>query len=174
VTENPKFCPACGAATALRTLKPGDPPRAVCGGCSKVHYTGPRLAAGAVCTLGGRIVLVRRSIEPGYGLWVYPGGFVDIGESPRDAAVREAREEAGVDLRLGGLLGVYHNAERAVVVVVYTGEVVKGAPTARDEALEARLFARREIPWDELAFSSTREALRDFLGADGGRRKRMP
>ena len=161
--EEPIFCPRCGARTELRNLKHGDPPRSVCTACAVVHYTGPKLAASAICTVGDRILLVRRAIEPGYGLWVYPGGFVDLGESPADAARREAREEAHVEVRLEEIIGVYHSPRRAVVIVVYAGPVVDGSPSAGDETLEVRLVKPQEVPWEELAFDTTRQAIRDFL-----------
>jgi ADP-ribose pyrophosphatase YjhB (NUDIX family) len=113
--------------------------------------------------VGDRILLARRAIEPGYGLWVYPGGFVDLGESPADAARREAMEEACVEVRIEGLVGVYHSQKRAVVIAVYAGPVVAGSPAPGDETMAVRLVHPQELPWDELAFESTRQAIRDFL-----------
>lgn len=122
-------------------------------------------------TLGDRILLVRRAIEPGRGKWVYPGGFVDLGESPERAAVREAREEAGVEVEIESLVGVFHSESRPVVVVVYSGSIVGGQPAPGDEALETRFFSTgvnsdhpgEDIPWESLAFETTRRALESFL-----------
>jgi ADP-ribose pyrophosphatase YjhB (NUDIX family) len=111
-----------------------------------------------------RIVLVRRAIEPGYGKWVFPGGYVDRGEQVHIAAVREAREEAGLDVRLEKLVNIYSYPGRAPVIIVYAASIVGGTLECDDEGLEARFFHAHEIPWGELAFRSTEEALREFLG----------
>jgi ADP-ribose pyrophosphatase YjhB (NUDIX family) len=110
-----------------------------------------------------RVVLVRRSIEPGYGLWVFPGGYVDRGERPEDAAVREAREECGLEVRLDALINVYSYPGRTPIILAYAARAVGGSLCADDECLEARLFYLSEIPWTGLAFPSTRDALTDYL-----------
>ena len=107
--------------------------------------------------------MVRRSIEPGYGKWVFPGGYVDRGEMVEQAAAREMREESGIDIAVESLLGVYSYENRPIVVIVYTGKVTGGALVAADESLEAETFAPSHIPWQELAFPSTFEALRDYI-----------
>src|SRR5687768_10806013 len=99
-----RFCPVCGGPLESRLLKDGDPARLVCARCGFVFYLDPKLAVGTIITeQQGRVVLVRRAIEPGYGKWVFPGGYVDRGEEVRAAAVREAREETGLDVALDGL-----------------------------------------------------------------------
>src|SRR5437016_5351647 len=103
-----RFCPLCGAGLSSRLLKPGEPERLVCGGCDFVFYLDPKVAAGTLVTVEGRLLLLRRAIEPRYGMWVFPGGFVDRGENPEQAAIREAREEAGIEVVVRGLHGVYH------------------------------------------------------------------
>ena len=107
-------------------------------------------------------MLVRRAIEPGYGRWVFPGGYVDRGEVVSVAAVREAREEAGLEIRLDGLVSIYSYAGRAPVIIVYAATPTGGELQHDDESLEIRTFTEADIPWDELAFRSTREALRDY------------
>lgn len=158
----PRFCSDCGAATEERTLKPAEPKRAVCTACARIHYLGPRVAAGVYARHGEGLLFIRRGIEPGYGLWSYPGGFVDIGETPEQAAVRETREEVGVDVRLAGLIGVYSSIARDIVIVVYEGAVVGGEPRALDEVLEVRVWAPAAVDPAQLAFDSARFALRDF------------
>ena len=111
------------------------------------------------------IVLVRRAIEPGHGLWVFPGGYVDRGEDVRLAAVREAREEAGIDVRLDGLVGIYSYPGSTPVVIVYRGGVARRRARRRRRELRDPQLRRRRLPWNELAFRSTREALRDYLAA---------
>jgi ADP-ribose pyrophosphatase YjhB (NUDIX family) len=160
------FCPLCGADLELRSVKATEPDRLVCIRCGFIFYQDPKVAVGTIITDDrGDILLVRRAIEPGYGKWVFPGGFVDLGEEVHAAAVREAREEAGLEVRLGRLLNVYSYPGRAPVIIVYTATIVGGCLACDDEGLEAKFFAPDTIPWDELAFRSTTEALREFLAA---------
>jgi ADP-ribose pyrophosphatase YjhB (NUDIX family)/predicted RNA-binding Zn-ribbon protein involved in translation (DUF1610 family) len=159
-----RFCPRCGHALEKRSLKATEPDRLVCPNCGFVFYIDPKLAVGTVIrSAGDRLVMVKRSIEPGYGKWVFPGGYVDRGEPLTDAAIREAREECGLDVRLDGLINVYSYAGRAPVIVVYAATAVGGRLSADDECLEAAEMPRDEIPWHDLAFRSTRDALRDYL-----------
>jgi 8-oxo-dGTP diphosphatase len=159
-----RYCPSCGGAFETRLLRAGDPPRLVCTGCSFVFYLDPKVAVGTIITTpDGRIVLVRRAIEPGYGLWVFPGGYVDRGETVTGAAVREAREEAGLEIALDGLVNIYSYPGRPIIIIVYTASILGGELSVDEESLEAQLFARDDIPWADLAFVSTRDALRDFL-----------
>jgi ADP-ribose pyrophosphatase YjhB (NUDIX family) len=146
----------------------GQPP--TCPVCSHVHYRDPKLAACVIFRWDDGIFLLRRSIEPGYGRWTYPGGYVDRGETVEAAAVREAREEAGVGVRLDDLLGVYSYRGQTAVILVYRGTVSEGVPRALSESLEGRSFPRDGLPWDELAFCSTGEALRDYLAVERGDR----
>jgi ADP-ribose pyrophosphatase YjhB (NUDIX family) len=160
-----RFCVTCGGALALKTLKPGEPQRLVCTACGYVFYLDPKVAVGTIIRSDdSRFVLVRRAIEPGYGLWVFPGGYVDRGEELMSAAIREAREECGLDVRLDGLVNIYSYPGRPMVIVVYAATILGGELCSDDECLEARLFRQEEIPWDHLAFRSTHEALREFLG----------
>ena len=145
-------------------LKAGDPSRLVCARCGFVFYLDPKVAVGTIISGGdGRLVLVKRAIDPGYGLWVFPGGYVDRGEEITSAAIREAREESGLDVRLDGLVNIYWYPRRPLIIIVYAATALAGELCSDDECLEARMFAREEIPWDELAFPSTNDALRDYL-----------
>ena len=158
-----RHCPRCGGPFTRKVILPHDPARLFCEACGFVFYLDPKLAVGAICRAPGGIVLLRRAIEPGYGKWVFPGGYVDRGESLEEAALREALEEVGATIRLTGLVNVYSYSGRPVVVVVYEGEVTGGALGAGAEALEVRVVAPVEIPWEDLAFRSTREGLQDYL-----------
>jgi 8-oxo-dGTP diphosphatase len=160
-----RFCPVCGGALESRSLRDGDPARLVCTACGFVFYLDPKLAVGTIITdEQNRVVLVKRAIEPGYGKWVFPGGYVDRGEEVRAAAVREAREETGLEIRLDRLINIYSYAGRVPVIVVYSATMMGGCLGCDDEGLEARFFEPETIPWEELAFRSTREALQEFLG----------
>jgi 8-oxo-dGTP diphosphatase len=160
------FCPLCGGDLELRTVKPTEPDRLVCGRCGFIFYQDPKVAVGTIIrNSDDHIVLVRRAIEPGYGKWVFPGGFVDRGEPVITAAIREAREEAGLDIRIDYLLNVYSYPGTAPVIIVYLATMMAGELAVDDESLEAKFFPPDQIPWDELAFRSTTEALQEFLGA---------
>lgn len=160
-----RFCPRCGCGLQPRALKQGEPERLVCQGpgCGFVFYLDPKVAACTICMIDGKLVLLRRGIEPQLGKWVFPGGFVDRGEAVADAAVRETLEEANLRVSLTGILDAYSFSQSEVVVIVYAAEVLEGTPEARDESLEVRLFLPEDVPWDELAFPSTRAALRDYI-----------
>ncbi len=167
--ETYRYCPACGGALEARLLKAGEPHRLVCTKCGSILYLDPKVAVGTIITADvatgdNRIVLVRRAIEPGYGLWVFPGGYVDRGEEITAAARREAREEAGLEIRLDGLVNIYSYPGRPLIIIVYSATWIGGELCTDEESLEARLFSPEEIPWTELAFRSTHDALRDYLG----------
>lgn len=97
------------------------------------------------------------------GRWVFPGGYVDRGESVREAAIRETKEESRLDVELRALLDVYSYPGSPNVIIVYAATVVGGKLAAGDESVEARTFAAGEVPWGELAFASTKDALRDYI-----------
>jgi mutator protein MutT len=158
------FCPLCGADLELRSLKATEPDRLVCIRCGFIFYQDPKVAVGTIIRNGNdEIVLVRRAIELGYGKWVFPGGFVDKGEEVLIAAVREAREEAGVQIRIDRLLNVYSYPGSAPVIIVYVATMTGGELVCDDEGLEVKLFTQDASPWDELAFRSTYEALREYI-----------
>ena len=170
MVEGYRFCPVCGGGLEARLLKAGEPERLVCARCGHVLYLDPKVAVGTIIeSADRRLVLVRRAIEPGYGLWVFPGGYVDRGEPITDAAVREAKEEAGLDIELGPLVDIYSYPGRPLIIIVYAASIIGGTLCADDECLDAGLFTPDEIPWGKLAFQSTREALRDYLARGSGK-----
>ena len=161
--EEYKFCPRCGGQLESRLLKLGEPERLVCSKCEFVFFLDPKVAAGTIFALDGKIILARRAIEPSYGKWVFPGGFVDRGETIEAAALRETKEEMNVEVQLSELLNVYSYANTPVVVLVFAAEVIGGKLMAADECLEVRGYEPERIPWGELAFTSTRDAIRDYI-----------
>ena len=161
-----RFCPVCGGELDSRLLKATEPERLVCRRCEFVFYQDPKVAVATIITDDrGHVLLVRRAIEPGYGKWVFPGGYVDRGEEVRAAAIREAREETGTEIRIDRLLDIYSYSGRAPVIIVFVATMTGGCLQCDDEGLETRFFDPDAIPWEELAFRSTREALREFLGS---------
>lgn len=170
--ETYRFCPLCGGRLESVRLKAGEPARLVCTSCRTPHYLDPKLVACTVIETNGGIVLLKRDINPQKGKWVMPGGYVDRGETVEQAARRETMEECGLEVRIKNLLGVYSYSGEATVIVVFAAEYLSGELVAGDETAESRLFAPHEIPWDQLAFTSARDALRDFLNGTNNRNKK--
>ena len=158
-----RFCPRCGGRLEGRTIKEGEPERLVCGRCGFVFYLGPKLVAGAIAELDGGIVLIQRSIEPGYGKWTFPGGFVERGEVAESAAARETLEETGLEIEVGGIVGLYTYEGQIPAIAVFAARVLRGEPAPLDETLDVKSFPRDELPWAEMAFPSTERALKDYL-----------
>lgn len=158
-----RFCPRCGGTLERRVLKPTEPERPVCTQCGFVFYIDPKIAVGTIIESPEGLVLVRRAIDPGYGKWVFPGGYVDRGEALTAAAIREAREECGLDVRLEGLVNIYSYPGRAPVIVVYAATALSGTLCVDEESIETAVFSAADLPWTELAFRSTEEGLRDYL-----------
>lgn len=158
-----RFCPRCAGCLDTRTLKEGEPERLVCGDCGFVFYLGPKLVAGALFELHGGIVLIQRSIEPGYGKWTFPGGFVERGEVAEVAAEREALEETGVKIEVTGIVGLYSYEGQVPAIAVFAAQAVGGEPEPLDETMDVRSFPRDGLPWDEMAFPSTEQALKEYL-----------
>jgi len=161
--EAVRFCPLCGGPLARRPVPPEDKLAAVCALCAFVFYLDQKVVAGTIPAEDGRVLLTRRAINPGLGKWTFPGGFVDWGEEVGAAAVRETYEETGLRVDLGDLVGVYSYTGTPLVIVVYRARVTGGRLTVCHENDRVEWVATGEIPWEELAFPSTRSALEDFL-----------
>jgi ADP-ribose pyrophosphatase YjhB (NUDIX family) len=165
----PRFCQLCGGGLGVRYVERDERHRLVCAGCEFIHYQNPRLVSNVIPERNGRILLLRRAIEPSYGRWAFPGGYMELGESAQEGAEREALEEVGLRVKAGGLVGVYTRVTQAVVVLVFRSAKVSGRPAAGPETLELAWFRPEQIPWDELAFETTAAALRDWLKLAGFR-----
>jgi len=147
-----RFCPDCGAATR-RTLPDGDTlERDVCTDCGKIHYQNPKVVVGAVCEWDGKILLCKRAIEPRSGFWTIPAGFMEIGESTEDGAVRETMEEANARIAITDLLAIYNIVRLSQVQIFYRAKMLSPDFAAGIETLELDLFKIEDIPWDDLAF----------------------
>lgn len=164
-----RFCPLCGGGLHSRKIKEIEPPRLVCDRCSFVFYMDPKVVACTILELEGGVVLLKRAIEPRKGKWVFPGGYVDRGERIEDAALRETFEECGLQARIEDLLGIYSYPGYDSAVVVYSARFLSGRLIAGDETSEAGLFPIDRIPWEDLAFRSTVDALRDYITRKGER-----
>lgn len=157
------YCPHCGAPLA-EGIKFGRP-RRFCRYCGFIHFTDPKVATAALVSDGERVLLVRRAALPRIGYWALPAGYMDADELPEEAVVREVAEETGLAIRVLGLQGIAPLAgwaERRGILLLYRAETVGGESAAGDDVSEMRWFKRHEIPWDELAFESTAQSLREW------------
>lgn len=158
-----RFCPTCGGRLERKRFKNSEPERRVCSNCAFIFYEDPKIAACTIPVVDNKIVLLKRGIEPSYGKWVFPGGFMDRGERVEEAAIRETWEEANIKVEIDRLLNVYSYPGQPTVIIVYLVHIVGGQLAAMDETLEVATFTPDEIPWSDLAFESTREALLEYL-----------
>ncbi len=161
--ETVSFCMQCGSALVVKIPPGEDRNRLVCPSCGHIAYVNPKVVVGALPVVDGKVLLLRRGIEPRLGTWTYPGGFMEMDETTEEGARREALEELGILIGRLRLLGVYSRPRVGIVVIVYLADLTDGEPTLGAEALEARFFGPDEIPWEELAFPTTVSALRDWV-----------
>jgi ADP-ribose pyrophosphatase YjhB (NUDIX family) len=169
--ERIRFCRACGSPVAYRVPPDDNRERAVCPACATIHYENPLNVVGTVPVWQDQVLLCKRAIEPRYGLWTLPAGFLELGESTADGALRETVEEAGAEIELGPLFTVLNVVRVGQVHLFYRATMTSTRLDPGTETLEARLFAEDEIPWDEIAFRTVRETLRAFF--DDRRRGRF-
>jgi len=169
--EEPAFCPACGQGLVQRVLEEDPRPRLVCPD-GHVTWRNPRVVVGTLPVRDGQVFLARRGIEPGIGLWSYPGGYLEIGESTQEGARRETEEETLLRVEIGRLIGAYSRPMGSVVTLIYEAHVVGGEALPGVETTEVRGFAPDDIPWQELAFSTTESALRDWVRSQPGHEPR--
>jgi ADP-ribose pyrophosphatase YjhB (NUDIX family) len=163
-----RFCPSCGTEVERKVPAGDDRLRHVCPGCGEVHYHNPKIVVGSVCTLGDRLLLCRRAIEPRRGFWTIPAGYLELGESAEAGALREAWEEARARIVLEGLMAVYSVDRIGQVQLLYRARLLDAAVAAGPESLEVRLLGWAEIPWADLAFPTVRWIL-EHAGALRGR-----
>ena len=166
--HNYRFCPVCGGGLETRQLIAHEPERLVCSECDFIFYRDPKLVACSIIELSGKFILLQRRHNPHKGKWVVPGGYVDQGEEVEAAAVRETREECGLMTRIKNTLGVYSYKGYVDVMVFYIAEHISGDLTQGDEVLDIKLYPPEEIPWEKLAFKSTKDALRDYCALRKG------
>ncbi len=133
--------------------------RLVCPDCGYIAYQNPKIIAGAVCLYNDQILLCRRDIEPRKGFWTFPAGYLELNESTSEGAVREAREEANVEIEVNGLIGIFELPHISQLYVIHRAAMITPDFSAGEETSEVALFHWNEIPWDELAFSSVKWAL---------------
>ena len=157
------FCSQCGKPVSQRVPDGDNRPRHVCDDCGTVHYSNPNNVCGAILSWGEKILLCKRAIEPRYGLWTLPAGFMENGETVAEAAARESMEEANAVARELDLFGVFSLPHISQVYLMFHGELATDAVSPGHESLETGLFAEHEIPWDELAFPVVNYSLQLYL-----------
>ena len=153
------YCSTCGQPVRIAVPEGDNRPRAVCTACATVHYVNPKLVVGCVPEFEGQILLCRRAIEPRLGFWTVPAGFMELGETVGEAAIRETWEEALARVELGPLFSVVDVVQAGQIHVFFKARLLQPEFGAGAESLEARLFRPDDIPWPELAFPSIRIAL---------------
>jgi ADP-ribose pyrophosphatase YjhB (NUDIX family) len=159
-----KHCRNCGIAVVYRLPDDGDTrERAICPACATIHYENPLNVVGTVPYWGDKILLCKRNIEPRYGKWTLPAGFLELGETTAQGAARETEEEAGAQIELEGLFSVINVARVGQVHMFYRARLLSDRFDPGYETIEARLYAEHEVPWDEIAFRTVKETLERFF-----------
>ena len=155
-----KFCSACGSRVDLVVPEGDNRMRHVCIECGVIHYQNPNIVTGCIAEWEDRILLCKRAIEPRYGLWTLPAGFLEYGESSMHGAAREALEEAGAEMRDMKLFSVFSIPHINQVYTIYRGVLHEGKASPGDESLEVKLVTKDEVPWEQLAFPVVIETLK--------------
>ena len=159
-----KHCRNCGAAVVYRLPDDGDTrERAVCPSCDTIHYENPLNVVGTIPYWGERVLLCKRNIEPRWGKWTLPAGFMELGETTAEGAARETVEEAGAQIDMEDLLTVLSVPRVGQVHLFYRARLLSDQFDPGHETIEARLFTEEQIPWDEIAFRTVRETLLCFF-----------
>ncbi|MDD2721538.1 MAG: NUDIX hydrolase [Gallionella sp.] len=157
-----KFCSACGATVELRIPVDDNRLRHICTACGIIHYQNPKMVIGSIPVWDDKVLLCRRAIEPRYGFWTLPGGFMENGESTSQAAIRETLEEAQARIEIEGLYSMYSLPYVNQVHMLFRARLLDLDFGPGEESLEVKLFSEAEIPWDELAFRPVRYSLEHY------------
>ena len=158
-----QHCRACGSAVRYEIPADDNRERACCPACGTIHYENPLNVVGTVPVWGDRVLLCRRNIEPRRGLWTLPAGFMELGETSADGALRETIEEAGARVEMGPLFSLLNIVRVGQVHLFYLARMLEPGVDPGPETIEARLFAEDEIPWEEIAFRTVKETLRLYF-----------
>ena len=159
-----RYCKSCSSPVTYRLPDDGDTrERAVCNACHEVHYENPLNVVGTIPVLGNRVLLCKRNIEPRFGKWTLPAGFMELGETVIQGAARETREEAGAEFEMGELFTLMNVTRVGQVHFFYRAQLTSERFDPGHETQEAKLFTENEVPWDELAFRTVKETLRLYF-----------
>jgi ADP-ribose pyrophosphatase YjhB (NUDIX family) len=158
-----KFCNHCGSAVTHRVPEGDSLVRAVCDACGTIQYQNPKIVVGCLPVYGDRILICKRAIEPRYGLWTLPAGFMENNESAPEGAAREALEEANAKVEIEDLYTVYSIPHISQVYMMFRARLVDPDVSPGTESLEVKLVDEHEIPWGELAFAMVKRTLEHFI-----------
>lgn len=158
------YCSTCGSGDLQFRVPVGDSlPRFVCGSCGSIHYLNPKIIVGSIPVWEDKILLCRRAIEPRYGMWTLPCGYMENGETIEDGAIRETAEEANAKIKIRNLQSVYSIPHINQVYMVFLSDLVDLDFFPGEESLEVELFREEEIPWNEIAFTAVQFSLENFF-----------
>jgi ADP-ribose pyrophosphatase YjhB (NUDIX family) len=164
IQKNILHCKKCGAGVIYRLPDDGDTKeRAVCTVCQTIHYENPLNVVGTIPIWEDKILLCKRNIEPRFGKWTLPAGFMELGESTEEGAARETTEEAGADFTMGSLFSVISVPRVGQVHLFYLAELQSDRFLPGPETQEAKLFSPEDIPWEDLAFRTVKETIELYL-----------
>jgi ADP-ribose pyrophosphatase YjhB (NUDIX family) len=158
-----RFCNSCGAAVTHRIPDGDTLARAVCDVCGTIHYQNPKLVVGCLPVHGDRILICKRAIEPRYGLWTLPAGFMENEESASAGAAREALEEANARVEIEDLYTVFSIPHISQVYMMFRARLLDPDVSPGAESLEVKLVTEDEVPWDQLAFAMVKRTLEHFF-----------
>jgi ADP-ribose pyrophosphatase YjhB (NUDIX family) len=157
------YCSHCGAPVSRKIPDGDNRPRYVCDACGAIHYQNPRMVVGCLPEWGDQVLLCRRAIEPRYGLWTLPAGFMENGESTAEGAARETLEEAGARVEIVDLYSLFSLPDIDQVYLLFRARLLDLDFAAGEESLEVGLFRESEIPWEQLAFRTVESTLRLYF-----------
>ncbi|KAF7276535.1 hypothetical protein GWI33_010108 [Rhynchophorus ferrugineus] len=157
------FCSRCGHPTTSKIPLGDHQVREVCTSCNTIHYVNPKVICGALVIWENKVLLCRRAIEPRYGLWTLPAGYMELLETMAEGAARETREEAEANIDIEQLYCMYDIPRIGQIYVLFKAQLVDGKFGAGEETIECRLFGEQDIPWNDLAFPSVKRTLEHYF-----------
>ncbi|AOA57336.1 NUDIX hydrolase [Acinetobacter larvae] len=157
------FCTVCGQTTQEKIPLGDSKLRQVCEACGHIHYINPKVICGALALWEDKVLLCRRAIEPRYGLWTLPAGYMELNETMEQGAARETREEAAAEIDIQQLYCMYNIPRIGQIYVLFKAQLQHGQFGAGEETIESRLFSEQDIPWADLAFPSVEQTLRHYF-----------
>jgi ADP-ribose pyrophosphatase YjhB (NUDIX family) len=158
-----KFCNRCAGELTTKIPSGDNLPRHVCQTCEHIHYQNPRVIVGCIPVWQEKILLCRRNIEPKFGLWTLPAGFLELGETMEQGALRETYEESRAEVAISHHFGIYDIPHVGQIYSIYAAKMLTDKFSTTPESSEVALFSKNEIPWNEIAFEVIRTTLREYI-----------